>query len=94
MTQTILITPERVVLNDGQFDTDFRYLRETSGDHVTTLLAGPSLGIRVEGWPSDSFAYVLSWRFKVGALNVAGVSSSAPLGAPADVVNISTNIAL
>lgn len=94
MTQTILIKADRVAFNGGQFDSDYRYLRETSGDHETTLLTGPSLEYQLHS--SESFTWTVGWRFTVGAYNVAGSSQilTTIYGPPASVSNTPTDIAL
>lgn len=90
MTVLVSIRPNRVIFSGGKFDTDNRYLRETSGANLTTLLAGPSLGLQVHN--NGSFAYSVSWRFKVGSYNVTGESNG--LAPPANVSNTPTNITL
>ncbi|WP_072389906.1 hypothetical protein [Hyphomicrobium sp. CS1GBMeth3] len=92
MTQTILMTPERVVFNAGQFDSDRRYLRETSGTHLTTLLAGPSIAFAARS--QDTFTYNVGWRFKVGAYEVTGEDDSGDYPPPSSITNTPTNIVL
>jgi hypothetical protein len=90
MATTIQITATRVIFNGGQFDSNYRYLRETSSGAVTTLVAGPSLA--VSGWPSHNR---VTWRFQVGSYVMSaptGGSSAQP--APSSVSNTPTDIAL
>lgn len=90
MTVLVSIRPNRVIFSGGKFDTDNRYLRETSGAHLTTLLAGPSLALAVHA--NGSLAYSVAWRFKVGNYNITG--GVITLSPPSNVSNTPTNIVL
>jgi hypothetical protein len=86
---TIDITPTRCRFNGGQFDSDFRYIRETASAGVrSTLLAGPSIAVVLQ-----SSSWRVSWRFECGgyALSGKGEDGAAP---PSNVANTPTNIAL
>lgn len=92
MTTIVKLEPDRATFNGGKFDTDNRYLRETSGAHLTTLLAGPSLALQVHN--SGSFSFSIAWRFKVGAYNVTGEQPGGSYPPPVNVSNTPTNIVL
>lgn len=87
MTTTIKITPTRCVFNDGQFDSDLRYLRETAVSPRTTILAGPSIGVSLHSSP-----WGISWRFKCGSYNITGPDENG--SPPSDVSNTPTAITL
>lgn len=86
-TTTISIRPDRYIFNGGQFDSDFRYLRETIDAPRTTMLAGPSVAVALDSGP-----WRISWRFKCGSFNITGESDTP--NPPADVTNTPTDISL
>jgi hypothetical protein len=88
MADILSITANRVVFNGGQFDSDFRYIRETASGVRSTMLAGPSIAVSLNA----SF-FRISWRYECGGYVLSGRSEdgNAP---PTDVGNTPTNIAL
>lgn len=88
MGVVVEITPVRVTLDDGKFDTDFRYLREVLTGELSTLLAGPSLAVsHTTNTTNDS----LSWRFTCGAYSILAPGRGVTAGA---VSNASKKFAL
>lgn len=86
-TTTVRLRPIRTIFNGGQFDSDFRFLRETADRPRTTMLAGPSIAVALDSGP-----WRISWRFKCGAFNVTGQNDSP--SPPSDVSNTPSEIAL
>lgn len=88
MVDTIRITPTRCQFNAGQFDSDFRYIRETASGARSTMLAGPSIAVSL-----NSEHFRISWRYECGGHVLTGRSEdgNAP---PSNVSNTPTNIAL
>jgi hypothetical protein len=85
---TIHITPTRCRFNGGQFDSDFRYLRETAAGARCTMLAGPSIAVAL----NTSF-FRVSWRFECGGYVLTGKSEDGA-NPPSNVSNTATNVAL
>mgnify|MGYP001167376854 CR=1 FL=1 len=87
MATVLRIQPNRVVFNAGQFDSDFRYLRQTSSGVKSTMLAGPSIAVSLH-----SSSWQVSWRFKCGDYNVYGDADNG--SPPGNVSNTPSPIAL
>jgi len=74
-------------LNDGQFDADYRYLRQTSSGARTTMLAGPGFAVSL-----NTSAWDISWRFKCGGYNISGDADAG--SPPSNVSNTPSSVAL
>lgn len=77
----------RTHFNNGEFDTDFRYVRSTAGANKTTILAGPSIAFG----PVTAYEEV-AWRFECGDYSMSADVQHG--SAPADVANTPTKITL
>jgi hypothetical protein len=86
MVDLVDIEATRMRMNDGQFDTDARYMQTAASGTISALLEGPSLALGVDVPPLA----LVSWRFQVGSYNVRGYYDAITPVPPSSVTNTDT----